>query len=96
MKHQMRSGVLAVTLALALGASSAWACGDPAGMTHVGVVASLDPSSHSLVLVDAQTGRNIAFEITPQQAKAVQSKDRVVIQYSEHGDVLVVEDIAKG
>jgi hypothetical protein len=82
--------------ALALGSTLALACGDPANMTHVGTVAVVDGQAKTMVIVDAQTGRNLTFQLNDAQVGSVSARDRVVIQYTEQDGVLVAEDIAQG
>jgi len=95
MMNQMRNGLLGAALLLTLAAGGAWACGDPAGMTHVGVVSAVDSKAGTLVLLDAQTGRNLTFRLDATPAGGVRVKDHVVIHYSEQDGVLVIEEIVK-
>ncbi len=92
MLKPIRNGVLAAALGTLIFSASAMACGDPAGMTHVGMVAKVD--GNALVLVDAQTGKHLVFVINADQAARVRANDRVVIHYSEDGGKLIADQIS--
>jgi len=96
MIKRMLLSIFALLSTLALGATMAVACGDPANMTHVGMVTAIDGKAKTMEIVDAQTGRNLTFQLNDAQVGTVSTRERVVIQYSEHDGVLVAEDIAPG
>lgn len=93
----IRQTTAAVAVALALTAFVAGpvaACGPEENMTHVGMVASIDPAAHTLTLVDAATGDQLTFRVTDAQLAQVAPKDRVVIRYATEDGALVAEEIS--
>ena len=92
MLKQIRNGLLAAAAGAMLLSAPAMACGDPANMTHVGMVAKVE--GQTLILVDAQTGKSLTFVITAEQAARVSANDRVVIHYAEDGGNLIAQEIS--
>jgi hypothetical protein len=45
------------------------------------------------VLIDAQTGQPLTFEITEAQAQALRPNSHVVIRYTEDNGRLIAEEI---
>ncbi len=83
--------ILLAGCAVVVFSASAMACGDPANMTHVGVVAKVE--GQALVVVDAQTGGLLTFVITADQATGLSPNSRVVIHYVETNGKLIAQDI---
>jgi len=91
--RQMTAGALAALALTLFVAGPVAACGPEENMTHMGVVAGIDPAAHTLTLVDAATGRHLTFVVTDAQLAQVAPKDRVVIVYAEEDGVLVAQEI---
>jgi hypothetical protein len=91
---QMTAGTLAALALAVFVAGPAAACGPEENMTHMGVVAALDPAAHTLTLVDAATGKHLTFLVTDAQLARLAPKDRVVIRYAEEDGALVAEEIS--
>jgi hypothetical protein len=90
---QTTAGTLAALALTLFVAGPVAACGPDENMTHMGVVAALDPAAHTLTLVDAATGKHLTFVVTDAQLTRVAPKDRVVIRYAEENGALVAEEI---
>lgn len=93
MSKRTMNGMIGALAAVALSAGLALACGDPAGMTHMGTVAKVDAAAGTLVLMDSQTGQPLTFEITEAQAQALRPNSHVVIRYTEDNGRLIAEEI---
>jgi hypothetical protein len=92
----IRKTMAAALAVLALGAFAAGpaaACGPEENMTHMGMVASVDPAAHTLTLVDAATGKELVFKVTDAQLAQVAPRTRVVIHYASEDGGLVAKEI---
>ena len=88
------SGVLFVGMALTLlwtGPLSA--CSSMGPGKHVGVVQAVQIDKGILMLIDAETGKPIAFSASPELLQKTRAQEKVIMTFKTEGARLVAQNI---
>jgi hypothetical protein len=94
-----RSWTLIVVLSTAIvctAVGAAFACEGAGPNTHMGVVMAVDLHVKTLTLKDAQTGKPLTFNATPEQLRGVKVNDEVAVVYAVEGTSMRATSIKKG